>query len=203
MKYSMYMGCLICAFLDSELSGSPTGESDQSSGLPIPVVSNFEEGVNDGWTLTDSNTPLVSTDGSCGLVQVDTNPGFLCADANEEGGTSYFVAPEKFNGDLNVYSTLKFRIVANGGTYFDSGFGFDGDIVLSNGVSQASYTFTEDQRPTDVFRNYEISLTDSELWQISDGSPLSTVLQSTTALRIRAEYGAGADNSGLDDVSLE
>jgi len=174
---------------------------------PIPIDTRFDDGRADGWTVTGSatgsDTATVSTNGICGLVQVDPNSGFLCSDAASDGGTSYFVAPEKFTGDFNVFSTLNFRLVTNGGSYFNSGFGFDGDISIFNGVSRAFLVFTEDQQPTDVWRTYQIPLNDESAWEVDDGSALSSVLQNVTELRIRAEYGVGADNGGLDDVSLE
>jgi len=212
---------VIACFLQSMLVGCDSKKSDSSAGSestanpeltdesigamesPIVTQSSFDDGIADGWTITSVESANVSIDGVCGLVQVEPSSGFLCADASEEGGTSYFVAPEKFLGDLNVYSSLNFRLVADGGNYYDSGFGFVGDISISNGVSTASYTFSDEERPMMMWRNYEIPLIDNGDWIVDDGSALPTVLQSVIDLRIRAEYGVGMDSSGLDDVFLK
>jgi len=188
---------------ESSNTPDPIDNSIGATESPVSVLSSFDDGMTDGWTITSADNASVSTDGICGLVQVDPSPGFLCADATGEGGTSYYVAPSKFLGDLNVYSSLNFRLVADGGDYYDSGFGFIGDISISNGVSTASYTFSEEERPMSVWRNYVIPLIDNGSWIVDDGSALPTVLQSVVDLRIRAEFGVGPDNSGLDDVFLD
>ena len=204
-------GSVILAF---SLSSGCGGSSDSSEDTQEPidpfipngpsVISNFNGGTTDGWTVTNVDAATVSTDGNCGLVEVEPDPGFLCADANDsDGGTSYFIAPSQFRGDLNVYSSLSFDLVANGGSFFNSGFGFDGDVVISNGVSTASYIFPENGAPTSEWTTYQISLTDTESWVVDDGAALPTVLQSVSELRIRAEYGVGEDSAGLDDVALE
>lgn len=192
---------------NNEPAGQSTAQENEeltpSEQAPPTRLTNFDDGNADGWAITSADVPFISTDGNCGSIQVESEPGFICADANEDGGTSYFVAPAEFLGDINVFSNLNFDLIANGGTYFNSGFGFDGDVVITNGVSTASITFTEEQEPDNTFRTYIIPLNENGNWVVDDGSPLSTVFQNITELRIRAEYGTGPDNSGLDNIFFD
>ncbi len=189
-------------------SDSPTATPEPAPVDPVPVdvpmvISDFNNGSADGWSVTLAASESVSTDGVCGLVAVEADPGYLCARPAGDGDTSYFLSPAKFNGDLNVYSTLSFDLVTAGGSYYDTGFGFSGDISISNGVSTATLTFAPDARPSSEWTSFQFSLGDEAIWSVDDGQPLATVLQSVTELRIRAEFATGTDDAGLDNVVLQ
>lgn len=161
-----------------------------SAGTPsVPAIERFDANTTQGWT---SN-----------YGEVSTTDGFLETTAPGDSLTSYYIAPNRYHGSWTSYTQLSFDLVSTGGSYYsDLDFGGYGDIYLANGSKIAHRSILN---PHDGnWRNHTIPLYDDGEWTLSGGaSSLSEVLSNITDFQIRAEYGSGADSSGLDNVRLE
>ena len=163
---------------------------------PIKIKTNettsyFNNGSVDNWSLY------------LGKVQYKkSNSGYIKAIPDGDSATSYFVAPNKFFGDLSSKKMLKFDIWSSGGRYFTTGYKSFGDVVIKNGNKTATYNFTS--RPSKKWESMEIPLTDNGQWTLSNGTEsLNDVLKNVTKIFIRAEYGVGKDYAGLDNVIFQ
>ena len=157
------------------------------------IESTFEES-DEGWTST-YETPSHQTEGGV------NGTGYLFVIPGGDARTSYFIAPEKFLGDLSAYYTLDVSLWSDGGSYYTSSYGYRGDIVISSGDKVASYALG--YRPPDSWDIFLIPLQDSEEWQLSEGvESLAEILVAVDKLEIRAEYGVGGDEAGIDNVRL-
>jgi hypothetical protein len=76
-----------------------------------------------------------------------------------------------------------------------------GDVFIANGTKTAMLLFPE--RPPASWKTFDIFLTEDQGWVFGGGATtLSDILINVTDLQIRAEYGVGMDQSGLDNVEL-
>jgi len=119
-----------------------------------------------------------------------------------DGKTSYYVAPDRYKGNLTTYKHLSFEKKSWGGSYYGpDSYGAYGDVVIKNGNLTARYDINKDH--SERWKSYSIPLYGSG-WKLSGGaSSLRDVLRNVTALKIRAEYGAGTDYSSLRNVVLK
>ncbi len=168
------------AFLDTSVNQQANGVSS--------IVSTFEDGSMDGWTLY--------------LGELSNTSGYLETYPPGEGATSYYVAPPSFHGDWSSFSTLSFDLLSKGGSYYD-GYSYSGydDIYITNGGMTAQRSFPN---PHDgSWQTYNIPLYDDGSWTLGGGATsFLDILTNVTEFQIRAEYGAGNDSSSLDNVSL-
>ena len=162
------------------------------------IISVFDTGSLDEWdvTLASKSNP---SDGKCGSFEGTV--GYLCSVPGGEGKTSYFVAPEKFTGDISEYKTLNFDIWRKGGNYFETGYSSYGDIVIKNESKTAIIIFNSDTRPIDAWKSYSIEF-DSNSWVLVGATSIGEILSNITSFEIRAEFATGTDYAGLDNFSL-
>lgn len=163
---------------------APGGDEDTAglAGAVFPVL----DGDMSNWTVT-------AAEFEASAAEITANPG-------GEGLTSYYVAPALARGDWSSVQALQLDKKSHGGSYYADGYGSEGDIVLEGVAGRAVHPLPEHH--SGEWRRFEIPL-DGPGWSLSQGvESLEDVLRSVTALRIRAEYGAGTDHSGLRNVRL-
>ncbi|MDR9440586.1 MAG: laminin B domain-containing protein, partial [Halomonas sp.] len=137
---------------------------------------------------------------SVSAAEFEASAAEITAKPGGDGLTSYYVAPALARGDWSHVRALLLDKKSHGGSYYAEGHGSEGDIVLEGPAGRATYALP--QHHSGEWRHFEIPLNEPG-WRLSQGAEsLADVLRSVTALRIRAEYGAGTDVSGLRNVSL-
>jgi Invasin, domain 3 len=163
-----------------------------------PVISSYFNGADkEGWGI---NAGIIQNPGSLGSGG-GTGNGYIWTDSPADGITSYYIAPTKFLGDWRNLAELKFVTWSTGGTWYTSGFGAYGDVYLANG-SKTAY-FMLPRRPATAWDSFSVLLDNPANWVLGGGAAsLAEVLSHVTSFQIRAEYGVGADQSGLDSVEL-
>ena len=134
-----------------------------------------------------------------GAVLEDRTDG-LVVQPYGDGLTAYFEAPAAYLGDWRGRSQITFERMSEGGEYYGAfDWGGDGDVVIMNGVLRASYVIDSDH--SGGWGSFTVPL-DGSGWTF-DGGSFDDILADVTEFRIRAEYGAGADISGLRNVVLD
>lgn len=183
-----------------EWSGPAIGYRDvlaQSGGDEAPT-STFDGTSTDGWTLHLGTLENPGSGGSGG----GADNGYLYAEPPGENRTSYFVAPAAYHGDWREYNTLNFELWSSGGSYYTSGYSMYGDVYLANGARTARLMLGS--RPGSSWESFIVWLDESEAWTLGGGATsLEEVLFNVTDFQIRAEYGVGDDETGLDNVALD
>ena len=164
------------------------------------AVSTFNTGV-DGWTVFGDGIGPVFEPGA------GNPPGDIISTDRVTGSTWFFNAPAKFLGDQSaaLLGSLTFDLsqsLANG--QFD----FADVVVVGGGLTLAFDTGTN-PAAFPAFTSYVVPLNASAGWRLNAiGGPaatseqLETVLSALTALLIRGEFRAGADQGRLDNVVL-
>jgi hypothetical protein len=90
---------------------------------------------------------------------------------------------------------------SSGGSYYDSDFGYRGDIYIESGSATAQYDFGH--RPASSWEPFSVPLGSDAGWTFGGGATaLAPLLRNVTRFEIRGEYGFGGDDSRLDDVRL-
>lgn len=163
------------------------------------VSSSFTGTSKESWGMIDGEMKNPGVGGENG----GKNNGALIVTRDIPYKVSYFVAPKKYWGDWTNYSTLTFSMWSKGGRYFTHAEGKSyPDIVIYSGYSKAMKYLPE--RPPNSWREFLLLLEDDGSWSYEGGaSRLSDILSNVTRVEIRAEYGAGEDISGLDNVMLD
>lgn len=168
-----------------------------------PVVpSSLFESDAEGWTLSNNTDQLQPE-----LLAQGGNPaGHICGQDAQDGDIWYFVAPQKYLGDMSrMYGKRATFDVKQSSNYFQ----IKGrDVVLNGGglAISADSRFT----PGLDWTPYSFRLDDKSGWVIDDPrgqgtaateQDVRTVLSDLTALRIRGEFVDGPlDRSCLDNV---
>jgi hypothetical protein len=130
---------------------------------------------------------------------VTFGPDSVHHSAPSEGETSYFVAPASMHGNWLSMSHISFDKLSSGGRYYQPyAFGGEGDIVLENGLMRLSYSLPEHH--DGQWHSYRISLAGPGWSAWSGATSMQDVLRNVTGVRIRAEYGEGADQAALRRV---
>jgi len=168
---------------------------------PSVIRSSTFDGVDmEGWFATDK--AKLTNPGAGGSGGGPQNGCLIFHDVGE--GAAYYVAPPKFLGDWRGYSKIKFDIWSSGGDYFSSWPSdptMREDIFLASGRATAQRLLP--QRPPQSWETFVILLIDDGKWTFHGGATsLNDILANVTDFRIRAEYGVGEDESGLDNVEL-
>ncbi|MEM7443062.1 MAG: laminin B domain-containing protein [Pseudomonadota bacterium] len=133
-----------------------------------------------------------------GAIVEDRTDG-LVVQPYGDGLTAYFEAPAAYLGDWRGRTQLTFERMSEGGDYYGAfEWGGDGDVVILNGGLKASYVIASDH--TGSWGSFTVPL-DGSGWTY-DGGSFDDILADVTEFRIRAEYGVGADMSGLRNVVL-
>jgi hypothetical protein len=159
-----------------------------AEGFPKPAVYLVPD--NGSWTGWGVNF---------GTLDVQTDPAetgtVLHHAAPSEGDTSYILVPSPLLADLSGKTAIRFDLKSAGGTYYESDYGFLGDVILKSGatVATASITHTQDG----LWHRYVIPL-DAMHWSVDPKS----LLVCSDGLAIRAEYGVGADEVWLGNFAL-
>lgn len=174
---------------------------------PEPILSTFETDV-EGWTkLGDPASTIEHV--------TESDRSFIRYFEGSQGAHDFFVAPEKFQGDLSAYygGRLSYDLRVN---------------TLVNPLSQNDYVQLEGGGITIVYRNaapastnvwysFEIDLDIDTAWQVATSftsnyaigtmpataEQIQQVLADVTALRIRADYRHGAEQIDLDNVVIQ
>lgn len=160
--------------------------------------STFDSGA-DGWATGDNASELqhVSTGGRPG--------GYVEAQAQDEGGIWYWVAPPSFTGDFEAAynGALRFELTqATAETTLDSA-----DVILE-GASD-TLTVTVANPPTSDWTAYRIPLRPAAGWTVQGSGQAPTtaemkdVLASIEGVRIRGNYWEEGGAVGLDNVRLQ
>lgn len=168
-----------------------------SAGDGEEQVSTFDGTSLDGWTLYLGTLENPGSGGSGG----GEGNGYLYTSPPGESRTSYFVAPEAYHRDWGHYSELRFDLWSAGGSSYSSGYQMYGDVFLANGELTAELLLPA--RPGETWESFTVALDDSENWTLGGGATsIGEVLANVTDFQIRAEYGVGNDETGLDNVVL-
>ena len=118
-----------------------------------------------------------------------------------DGKTSYYIAPSQFLGDLSSSRILTSEKTSWGGDYYGpDAYGAYGDIVIKSGNKTARYDIAKDHSGN--WKTYAIPLIESSDWVVNGASSLNEILENVTEFKIRAEYGAGTDHSGLRNAEI-
>jgi hypothetical protein len=169
-------------------------------GPPSFASSTFESG-DEGWRLAgdaDTQPELSSADGNPG--------GHICGTDQVGGNIWYFVAPQKFLGDVSQIYGKRLTFDLKQSTIFNQIRGRD--VVLNGGGLSIVYNM---RTPPGIdWTPYSITISESGSAWDSDapGFPpaseadIRTVLRNLNALRIRGEYVDGSDSACLDNVYL-
>ena len=153
------------------------------------VMSDFESGNVDGWT--------VSPDGSVSRVGTGGNPGgYLRVDDDATGGHNWIYAPVKFLGD---WSSLEGEILSvDAKAIFGEPTTNNMHFEISGPGGSAIHDMG--QMPTYNWETYATTLTPAN-WTVSAGN-WPAILTNVTMLRIEAEYYTGDDACAFDNIIL-
>jgi hypothetical protein len=155
------------------------------------ISSSFDTGA-EGWSAVDQQTG----DYTASWQSTGGDPGgFLQGMENIAlGGTGYFIAPNKFLGNLSAYAggTLTYDLkVIQGSDYFS-----DVDVIISSGANSVSWT--SNINPVGHgWVTFQVQLN-----QANFGSNLASILSNVTEFQIRGEFINGPEVEGLDNVLL-
>ncbi len=171
------------------------------SGLPSLASSTFE-GDAEGWKLSGNGD---STEPS--LIATGGNPaGNLCGIDKADGDLWYFVAPQKYLGDMSAAYGKRLVFDLKQGSSFNQLHGRD---VVLNG---AGYALTVNLRATPGrdWTPYQFRIDETGGWLIDDptghgpaatADEIKSALRNLTSLRIRGEFVDGPnDTACLDNV---
>lgn len=165
----------------------------------------YKNGFNaddQGWTIQGdaqgaSTTPDYNTTGG-------SPGGFISAVDDVTGDYWYFSAPSDFlNNMKDKYGkTLKFKLKQSSTT--SQATKDDLMIISGNGMD---IIFKVPYNPGITWTKYTVSLKSSDWVKLSTGTApsrteMKKVLQNITKLWIRGEYRTGADEGGLDNVTI-
>ncbi len=162
----------------------------------------------EGWNAVSVNgTHQVVGTAARNHTPTGSNPGGAIFGSDFSSGTWYFNAPSAFLGNVSsAYNgSLSFDMRRSGGTLFNAA-----DVVLVGGLPGNLITLTFDiaNAPTSAWTSFDVWLNESG-WRVGTltGPPataeqMQAVLGALSALRIRGEFGSGADTEHLDNVSL-
>lgn len=129
-----------------------------------------------------------------------TGEPYLFHNSPGDNRTSYFIAPLDYLGDMTTVETMSFDLNSVGGRYYDSGFDFQGDVVLEGAGLHAEITIDHPHDGEWYF--YEIPISGGAAsWGMSE-LEWRLLLSDVDNLRIRAEYGVGSDDVLLADFAL-
>ena len=171
------------------------------------AVSTFDTDA-EGWNAVSVNgTHQVVGTAARSHTATGGNPGGAIFGSDFSSGTWYFNAPTAFLGNMSAAynGSLSFDLRRSGGTLFNAA-----DVVLVGGNPGNLITLTYDiaNAPTSAWTSFDVWLNESG-WRVgtlagpqATAEQMQTVLAALSALRIRGEYGAGADTEHLDNVSL-
>ena len=159
------------------------------------TISGFNLGDRDGWTADRYRAELIEHKGT----SLADHDGFIKTCDREDGATTYFIAPEKFHGDLSSFTHLMFSLYSQGGDYYK-----EPDVRIKGRVNNRSISAEYDllDRPKGTWETFLISLKDNRRWTIQENITLPQILKKVTSIEIRGEYGSGSDCTGLDNVVL-
>lgn len=133
-------------------------------------------------------------------VVEDRNDGLVVRPLGD-GLTAYFDAPPSYHGDWRGRAQITFERMSEGGQYYGAfEWGGDGDVVIASGAMKASFVIDSDH--SGGWGSFTVPL-DGAGWILDGGGSFDEILADVTEFRIRAEYGAGADMSGLRNVVLD
>lgn len=160
--------------------------------------STFESG-DEGWRLAgdaDTQPELSSAGGNPG--------GHICGTDQVGGNIWYFVAPQKYLGDVSQAYGARLTFDLKQSSIFNQIRGRD--VVLNGGGLSVVYNMKSP--PGTDWTPYSIQLAEAgSAWSRDEaGFPpateaeLKTVLRNLNALRIRGEYIDGSDSACLDNV---
>lgn len=170
-------------FCDGELETTWTGDHQAEEGAPPAGV---RVAALNGWTV-DFGPFEITGD------QIDAKPA-------GDGHTSYYLAPGDFIGDWSGYGALAFEKKSWGGRYYGpDNYGASGDVIIESGRGRARFDIAEDH--SGEWQSYQVPLSGSG-WTVTGAESLGAILSNVTDFKIRAEYGAGEDFSGLRKVRL-
>ena len=165
---------------------------------PLFIESTFDGTNKDGWAV---NSATLENPGEGGSGGGDGNGYIKIPPLPSNSVASYYVAPLKYRTEWLNYDQLSFDLFSSGGDYFTGESPNRGDVFLANGSLTAQRLFTD--RPAAEWESFVIPLSDDGGWILGGGATsLEQVLRRVTNFQIRAEYGMGADTSGLDNVRL-
>jgi hypothetical protein len=164
--------------------------------LKSTARSDFDGGDLDGWA------PFRAAFANPGSGGSGAGAANGCLVVNEDkSDTGYFIAPATYHGDWRGAVELQMDLRSSGGKYFSSGYGMVGDVAIYNGGKCAWRLFP--MRPPVSWQKFAVPFVNDGHWKFSGGAAsLDDVMMNVTDFRIRAEYGVGADECGLDNVRV-
>lgn len=201
---------LLASLTSAQASTDPLGSALAESETAVIAASYFDTG-REGWRV-DGDVQAGS--GIPAWLPGAGHPGGnLRATDDVEGGTWYWVAPDKFTGDLSAAYSTTISFDLRQDSEMSNQFNWP-DVVIRGTANGLIYNTAFN--PRRAWTEYSIPLVEGAGWmKIGLTEPISTavgvrasaddikaVLQDVRGLQIRGEFENGADEGFLDNVVL-
>jgi hypothetical protein len=169
---------------------------------PAALASSTFEGDNEGWSLSNNGALTAPT-----LVREGGNPaGHLCGRDEGDGDIWYFVAPQKYLGNMSGAMGKRITYDLKQGNMFNQIRGRD--VVLNGGGLAVTWNMRAPPRLD--WTPYSVRFDATSGWAIDEPNgadateaDLRTVLSDLRSLRIRGEFFDGLnDTACIDNVYL-
>ncbi len=169
---------------------------------PAALASSTFEGDSEGWTLSNNGNDTSPT-----LQREGGNPaGNLCGQDEGDGDIWYFVAPQKFLGNMSGALGKRLTFDLKQGSIYNQVRGRD--VVLQGGGLGVTWNIRFP--PGLDWKPYSVRFDDTSGWTIDEPNgaaatedDLRTVLSDLRSLRIRGEFFDGpGDTACIDNVYL-
>ncbi len=165
-----------------------------------PIISDFEGGTNDGWTVFDNYSSTTADFNATG-----GNPNGYISDFDDGPGIWWFVAPAQFMGNFSTYLGETLFVDRNQDLVVNAE-SIDG-VIIDGGGTSLHHSLPAPS--VGSWETHSVVLDTSATWTVgsSEGpaatpADFTTVLTSVTMLRIRGDYNTGYETTGLDNVVL-
>lgn len=171
---------------------------------PASLAASTFEGDNEGWSLSNNGALTTPT-----LGRMGGNPaGHLCGKDEGDGDIWYFVAPQKFLGNVSAAMSKRLTFDLKQGSIFNQVRGRD--VVLNGGGLAVAWNLRF--APGLDWTPYSVRFDATSGWRIDEPAgpgadatedDLRTVLGDLRSLRIRGEFFDGLnDTACIDNVYL-
>ena len=179
-------------------------EDDEEIIEPADKISSGFEDDAEGWTIAGDAQGGSSVVASYSPFEGLDDSGYIYAEDDVTGGTWYFVAPSKFEGDQSEFfgGFLSYWLIqySNLSDQFDNK-----DIIIKGAGTEIHYRYNS--YPGLEWTEYVVNLSATAGWKNEAGDPASSeeiqaVLGDVEAIWIRGEFETGSDTGGLDQFEI-
>jgi len=185
---------------------SSTTNIPPSTTIPssISISSVFISDVN-GWTIEGDAQGVEGVIPNFSQTNGVENSGYIYAKDDASGGTWYFIAPDKYSGDLSKFIDGKLEFYLKQESNIKKQFE-DNDIIIE-GLLGEKIVYNYELYPTKEWTKYEIDFNVDSLWidennDTASNEKIESILSNITKIMIRGEFEDGPDIGGLDEFRL-